>query len=62
MGETISTTEAEKSEQHSNNLHEMERVGTVEYAISCGHGSESSGTIKSVLLTFLKNIATTSKI
>jgi hypothetical protein len=62
MDETISTTRAEDSEQHSKNLHEMERVGVVEYAISFGHGSESSGTIKSGLLKFSKNVATTSKL
>jgi hypothetical protein len=62
MDETISTTRAKKSEQHSKNLHKMEREGAVEYAISCGHGSESSGTIKSRLLKFTKNVATTSKL
>jgi len=59
MDETISTTRAEDSEQHSKNLHEMERVGVVEYAISFGHGSEYSSAIKSGLLKFSKNVATT---
>jgi hypothetical protein len=54
MDETISTTRAEKSEQHSKNLHVMERVGAIEYAISDGHGSEASGTIKSGLFKFSK--------
>jgi len=62
MDETISTTRVERSEQQSKNLHEMERVGAVEYAISCGNDSESSGTIKSGLLKFSKNVATTSKL
>jgi hypothetical protein len=59
MDETISTTRAEKNEQHSKNLHEMERVGGVEYATSCGYGSESSSTITSRLIKFSKNVATT---
>ena len=62
MDETVSTTRAEESERHSKNLHEMERVGVVEHAISCGQGSKSSGTIKSGLLKFSKNVATTSKL
>jgi len=45
MDEIISTIRAKESEQHSKNLHDMESVGVVEYAIFCGHGSESSGTI-----------------
>jgi len=62
MDEIISTTRAEESEQLSKNLHEMERVGVVEYAISCGRGSESSGIIKSGMFKFSKNVPTTSKL
>jgi hypothetical protein len=62
MEETISTTSAEESEQHSKNLHEKKRVRAVKGAISCGHGVEYSGTIKAGLLTFSKNVPTTSKL
>jgi hypothetical protein len=40
----------------------METVGAVKVAISCGNDSEYSGTIKSGLLKFSKNVATTSKL